>query len=422
MASIKVLIADDSAFLRKSISNILTEDKTIEIVDMAINGREAIEKVNKHHPDVLILDLLMPEMDGLEAFKHIMEDYPIPTIILSAVNPQNMDTSVQALLMGAFDYIIKPGGIGAKDLPRFREELRSKVFLASQSQIKRVYSKKNGINKSKTLRQQLVDDTFQFGVYLRDLKPIKEEDYLPKEKELLGTKIKKKKITEEKPTPKPQEELIQSSQEKVIPKEPIKIPAIIPVKGVKITSPVIVIGASVGGPRTLRTILKDIPKNISYPILIVQHLSEFFLESFVKSLDAACKIKVKMGQDGEYISPGIAYIAPGGYHMEIQVRSDYPSIKIFKGEPVNYCIPSVDVLFFSAAKIYGANVVGVLLTGMGKDGVAGLGAIKNNRGKTIAESEETCVLYGMPKFAKEKGVAGMILPDYKIGEYLRNYS
>ena len=132
--------------------------------------------------------------------------------------------------------------------------------------------------------------------------------------------------------------------------------------------------------------------------------------------------KVKLGRDGEEISPGIAYIAPGGYHMDIKVKNNIPRIRISKGEPVNFCIPSVDVLFMSAARTFGPNVVGILLTGMGKDGVDGLASIKYNRGKTIAESEETCVLYGMPKFAKEKGVASMILPDYKIAEYLRNYN
>ncbi|MBN1801174.1 MAG: chemotaxis-specific protein-glutamate methyltransferase CheB [Candidatus Lokiarchaeota archaeon] len=423
MSLIKVLIADDSAFLRKSIASILSEEKSIEIVDMAINGREAIEKVNKHHPDVLILDLLMPEMDGLEAFKHIMKDYPVPTIILSAVNPQNMDTSVQALLMGAFDYVIKPGGIGAKDLPRFREELRSKVLLASQSQITRIYARKKERTRKTTLRQQLIDDTFEFGVYLRDLKPIEEEErkIIEDASEKSKLKLWKKEKEKDKLEPKLTEEISPPlKKEARMQKIPSISSSVENLQISRLTNPIIVIGASVGGPKTVRTILKDMPRSLPVPILVVQHLSEFFLESFAMSLDAACKIKVKVAQNGEQILPGIAYISPGGKHMEITMKGNEPIIKIFEGEPVNFCIPSVDVLFFSAAKFFKRNTIGILLTGMGKDGVDGLGVIKNNGGITIAESEETSVLYGMPKFAKEQGVAKLVLPNYKISEYIQS--
>ncbi|MFX1397555.1 MAG: chemotaxis-specific protein-glutamate methyltransferase CheB [Promethearchaeota archaeon] len=422
MTSIRVLIADDSAFLRKSISSILTVEKSIEIVDTAVNGREAIEKVNQYHPDVLILDLLMPEMDGLEAFKHIMNDYPVPTIILSAVNPQNMDASVQALLMGAFDYVIKPGGIGAKDLPRFREELRSKVLLASQSQINRIYSKTEEKSRSTSLRQQLIDETFEFGVYLRELKPIEEE--VQKNKYVITEKVKvrarkKEKIDDHIKAEVPPVSDLQESKASPNTVKPI-ISEFDRHSRLKLENPVIVIGASVGGPKTVRTILKDLPRNFPVPILIVQHLSEFFLESFAMSLDAACKIKVKVAQDGESILPGIAYVSPGGKHMEITMKNNTPIIKIFTGKPVNFCMPSVDVLFSSAARIYKKNTIGVLLTGIGKDGVNGLGTIKNSGGITIAESEETSVLYGMPRFAKEQGMAKLILPNYRISEYMKS--
>ncbi len=423
MSSIKVLIADDSAFLRKSIASILSEEKSIEIVDTAINGREAIEKVHQYRPDVLLLDLLMPEMDGLEAFKHIMKDFPVPTIILSAVNPQNMDASVQALLMGAFDYIIKPGGIGAKDLPRFREELRSKVLLASQSQITRIYGRKRERTKKTSLRQQLIDDTFEFGVYLRDLKPIEEEDKKSIEDISEKSKIKlwKKDKSQDEVGAKMKEELIPPSKE-VVKAKKISPPSsdIKALPTLKLDNPIIVIGASVGGPKTVRTILKDLPRSFPIPILVVQHLSEFFLDSFAMSLDAACKIKVKVAKNGEYVRSGTAYISPGGKHMEIAMKGSEPIIKIYEGEPINFCIPSVDVLFFSAAKLYKRNTIGILLTGMGKDGVEGLGSIKSNGGTTIAESEETAVLYGMPRFAKEQGVAKLVLPNYKISEFIQN--
>ena len=177
--SIDVIIADDSAYLRKSIADILKNHKLINIVDYAKNGEEAIKLIRKHSPDVLILDLLMPKMNGLDAFKMIMEECPTPTVILSAISPKNLDSSIQALLMGAFDYIIKPGGIGAKDLPRFREELLGKVLLASQSQIKRIFQKENGdLEKPKSLRQEIVNEVFDFGQYLNRLSPIQEVEAL----------------------------------------------------------------------------------------------------------------------------------------------------------------------------------------------------------------------------------------------------
>jgi len=424
--SIKVVVADDSAFLRKSITDILSEEKTVTIVDTAVNGIEAIEKVNKHRPDVLVLDLIMPEMDGLEAFKRIMDDYPVPTIILSAINPQNMDASVQALLMGAFDYIVKPGGIGAKDLPRFREELRSKVLLASQSQIKKIFSQSSSKRKTTSLRQQIIDETFEFGLYLKEVKPIEEEvvkEIKPKPaivkpeakivKPVKKDKVKKKAVLDKKTV---------KIDSKVKKKSSFIIPDLKPAIGAEVKSDIIVIGASVGGPRTLRTILKDLPRNMSCPILLVQHLNAFFLESFVKSLNSACKIEVRTAKNGESLRPGIVYVSPGELHMELTLKGTDPVVRIFKGEPVNYCIPSIDVLFFSAARIYRDKTLGVLLTGMGRDGVAGLGTIQKLGGKTIAESEETAVLYGMPRNAKEQGVADMILPDYKIGEFFLQYS
>ena len=176
--SIDVIIADDSAYLRKNIAEILKGHELINILEYAKDGEETVKFVKKLSPDVLVLDLLMPKMNGLDAFKMIMEERPTPTVILSAISPKNLDSSIQALLMGAFDYIIKPGGIGAKDLPKFREELLSKVLLASQSQIKRIFKKEDEdyINP-KFLRQEIIDEIFEFGQYLNTLTPIQEVDH-----------------------------------------------------------------------------------------------------------------------------------------------------------------------------------------------------------------------------------------------------
>ena len=407
----------------------------------------------------------MPEMNGLDAFKKIMDFNPTPTIILSAINPHTMDTSIQALLMGAFDYVIKPGGLGAKNLPRFKEELLTKVLLASQSQIKRIFEKENDSNKKTYLRQEIINETFKFGQYINKLQPIQEiEDNniidpidkitLKKEvndaikpirqdiklsSEIIVDKIEKKndKVQKIKST----ESILKSRvnefeersrligvqsnsgiQSKIKKKRILDRIDLKPVKGVRISSNVIVIGASVGGPRTLKTLLMNIPADLSSPILVVQHLSEPFVNSFISNLNDVCSIKIKVGDDGEIIQPGFVYFAPGGKHMVISSKNNQPCIQIYKGDPVHYCIPSIDILFFSASKIYRNKTMGILLTGMGEDGVDGLESIKYIGGKTIAESEETAVLYGMPKFAVQRNLADYILPNYKIKDYIIEFA
>jgi len=428
--SIDVIIADDSAYLRKSISDILKGSELVKILEFAKDGEETIKFVKKYSPDVLVLDLLMPKMNGLDAFKVIMEECPTPTVILSAISPKNLDSSIQALLMGAFDYIIKPGGIGAKDLPRFREELLAKVLLASQSQIKKIFKKEDGdYGKVKSIRQEIIDQIFDFGQYLNTLTPIQEskenqevinigKTKKVQKKATAKSEIKQKesakisKLNVAKPT-------LKTSLQKSLPslqkrKEPVYTPNLTPIKGVSISSNLVVIGASVGGPRTITTILKEIPSNFPAPILIVQHLSAHFTEAFADNLDSECKIKIKVATNGEHLKPGVVYIAPGENHMEISVDDKKPCIKIYKGTPINFCMPSIDILFFSAVRVYRNRTMGVLLTGMGSDGVEGLGSIQKIGGKTISESDETCVLFAMPKIAAEKGYADLILPNYSI--------
>ncbi|MFX1376247.1 MAG: chemotaxis-specific protein-glutamate methyltransferase CheB [Promethearchaeota archaeon] len=437
--SIDVIIADDSAYLRKNIAEILKGHELINIIEYAKDGEEAVKFVKKYNPDVLVLDLVMPKMNGLDAFKVIMEERPTPTVILSAISPKNLDSSIQALLMGAFDYIIKPGGIGAKELPRFREELLAKVLLASQSQIKRIF-KKGGedFEKSKSIRQEIVDEIFNFGQYLNRLTPIQEAEAnqelidIGKTKEILKEDlnlnssvkferhIKPSSITDDKPILKTASYKSSSIKSK---KRKFTYPNnLAPIKGVSLNSNIVVLGASVGGPRTLTTILKEIPRNFTSPILIVQHLSAHFTEAFADNLDLECDLKIKIALDGEFPKPGVAYIAPGENHMEISVYDKKPCIKIYKSTPVNFCMPSIDILFFSAAKVYRNRTMGILLTGMGSDGVEGLGAIQKVGGKTISESEETCILFAMPRFAAEKGYADLVLPNYEIRNQILKFN
>ncbi len=367
--SVRVLLAEDSAYQRKLISEMLISHNEISAVDTARNGREAIEKIEELNPDVLILDLIMPEVDGLTVLKFLSEHYPIPTIIFSVFNPENLDNSVQALLLGALDFIIKPKGLWKTEFPKVQEKLVSSVLYAAK--IKKSYEKRNNLIR-KSISKQSINEL----------------------------EVKRKIRTPIKPKPLH------------LPKAPQLI----------LEANLIVIGTSTGGPRTLKFILKEIPQDFPSPILIVQHLDAFFMKQLSKSLDQVCEINVKIPDDGERILPGNVYLSPGGKHTKIITIKNRPHIRISDDKPVNFCKPSVDVLFFSAAEIYKNNVMGILLTGLGDDGARGLKAIKNNGGKTIAESEETCVIYGMPRAAAKLGAANLILPVYKVHDYMIKFA
>lgn len=364
-SNVRVVVAEDSSFQRKIISGMIDSHEDLEVVATARNGREALEMVENFNPDVLILDLIMPKMTGLEAFEILSEHYPVPTIVFSSLDPKTLDSGIQALLLGAVDYIMKPGGEWNVELPKFKEQLIEKIILASR------------IKKNYTMRR----DSFQNAII--------------EQKALLEKKKKVKSIKE------------------VVPPVEIK-----PRKPSKIKTNLIVMGASVGGPKTLKAILSQIPKSFSIPILIVQHMNAFFMKQFALSLNTTCNLDVKIPQDGEPIKPKTIYLAPGGKHMEIVFKGGRPCLHTFKGAPVNFCMPAVDILFLSAAKIYRNRVLGILLTGMGADGVNGLEKIRKNGGRTIAESKETCILYGMPKIAADRGVADLIVPNYEVKNHM----
>lgn len=370
--SIRVLLAEDSAYQRKIIAEMITSNEEIEVIDVAKNGREAIQKIGIHNPDVILLDLIMPEVDGLSVLKFLSEHYPIPTIIFTGLKLESLDDSVQALLLGAFDFIIKPSGYWAEEFPKFKEKLISSILYAGK--IKKTYEKRNTLIKESINTHFNLDIGEKQKVTRKNLKPIT-----------------------------------------------VEVPKIASSDINKLKSNIIVIGTSTGGPRTLKSILKKIPKDFPSPILMVQHLDAFFMKQLAKSLNDVCELEIKIPVNGEKIQPGKVYLSPGANHMQVVLRNNIPCIKIFKGKPVNYCMPSVDVLFFSAAEVYKQHTMGILLTGLGNDGAAGLDAIKSARGKTIAESEETCVVYGMPKAAVKIGAAKLVLANYEINDYMMKF-
>ena len=375
----KVLIASESAFRRILISEMLGSHKDIRIVGLVRNAKEAIEIVGNQSQDALILDIEFENEDWFSQFYPMMKTFPIKTIILSDKNPNTLDSSKIPIILKSYDYIVKPNGVWKDELPKIRDKIISKVLMIEIPKIHKIVSKTRQINKDIFIQQS------------QKLKATKIED---------SNKIIKPKIESR-------------SEEYFLDLSPVTIK--------KLDTRVIVIGASVGGPRTLRTIFSEVPKEFPAPILVVQHLNHLFMRQFVTSLRDICKMDVKIGLNYEEIQPGIIYFSPGDKHMQVTVKNEKPCVRTFEGEPVNFCRPSVDVLFYSTARVYKEKTLGILLTGMGRDGVDGLHAIKSEGGKTIAESEETSVLYGMPKVAAETGAADLIIPNYKIVEKMINF-
>jgi len=352
----KVLIVDDSAFMRRLISDLIREDPQFEVVGTARNGKEALDKMALLEPDVVTLDVEMPEMDGLEALKEIMRTRPVPVIILSG----RPDDTIHSLELGAVDFILKPSGPISLDLHVIKEELLSKLRLAAASNISGLHA------EPPRLRPAEPDERSPASNAPPPSAPPAREDPPPEEFRHL-----------------------------------------------------VAIGSSTGGPRALQKVLTRLPADFPAPILIVQHMPPKFTLSLAQRLDSLAPIRVKEAEDREPVRPGTAYIAPGGWHMRLDRGRDY-RIRLTREEPRSGHRPSVDVLFESLLPFASSlRLHAVLLTGMGNDGAQGMLKLKRGASATtIAQSEDTCVVYGMPRCAVELGCADHILPIDEVAAKL----
>jgi two-component system chemotaxis response regulator CheB len=351
----KALVVDDSAFMRKIISDFLNSHPYIEVIGTARNGEDAIKKVKELKPDVVTMDIEMPKMSGLEALKMIMQECPVPVVMLSSTTKSGAENTVLAMEFGAVDFIAKPGGAISLNLHEVREEIIEKVAQAS------------GVPISK-LTSRLKEPP----------KAVGKTNELPEQKNIpeLGT-IKK---------------FTQSGRSFVM------------------------IGTSTGGPRALQQVLTKLPATIDAPILIVQHMPAGFTHSLAMRLDGLCQIRVKEAEDGEQIVNGTAYIAAGGKHLKVKRLGTSYFLHLDEIEPTRLGHrPSVNVLLESVSEIKNHNFLTIILTGMGSDGKEGLEKLKRN-GRTfaIAESEQTAVVYGMPRAIVESGLADEVVDVHQI--------
>ncbi|MGE5417047.1 MAG: protein-glutamate methylesterase/protein-glutamine glutaminase [Acidobacteriota bacterium] len=337
---IKVLVVDDSAMVRKMLADELAKDDAIEVVGTATDPYIARDKIVYLKPDVLLLDVEMPRMDGLTFLRKIMKHHPMRVIIVSSLAEKGGEVAVKALEYGALEVLAKPGS--AYSISDMGEQLIDKV-----KAVARVPDWKIGI------------------------------------KERRSPAIKAA--------------------------EPASLAM------VKTTNKIVAIGASTGGTEAIREILEQMPLNCP-PIIIVQHMPPFFTYSFANRLNDICAIEVKEAENMELVAPGKALIAPGNIHMELRRSGAAYFVKLEDGPMVFHQRPSVEVMFESVAQYAGRNAIGVILTGMGKDGAGGLLKMRSEGAYTIAQDEKSCIVFGMPKEAIDLGAACSIKPLNRIVE------
>jgi two-component system, chemotaxis family, protein-glutamate methylesterase/glutaminase len=353
---LRVLIVDDTAVYRKVVSEVLSELPDVQVVGTANNGKIAMSKIASLKPDILTLDIEMPEMNGLDVLSSIRsEGYEVGAIVLSTLTHKGGELTMQALELGAFDFITKPE---TTSMDESRIQIRDAL-----SSILKAFSRRQEI-------RHILEGKLSF---LRDSK-----------------------ITA---TPKDTSESVVRRMNSIAK------------RGMK-NAEIIGIGVSTGGPKALSQMMPGIPGDINVPILIVQHMPPIFTLSLAKTLNAKCAINVKEAIDGETIQPNVAFIAPGGKQMKIVAGMDGKDriIRITDDPPENSCKPSVDYLFRSIAQHYVGRSAGVIMTGMGSDGFSGLSLMKRNGATIIAQDEASCTVYGMPKKPIDSGIVDVIAP------------
>jgi two-component system, chemotaxis family, protein-glutamate methylesterase/glutaminase len=341
----RVLIVDDSAIVRRALSDIISAQPDLEVAGTASDPFVARDKILSLNPDVITLDIEMPRMDGLTFLKKLMRYHPLPVVVISSLGQASSRAAIEALQSGAVDVVAKPGG--PYSVTELREQLAGKLRAAAAARL-RAPAANGSLNGS----------------------------------------------------PKPA--------------EPIAAP---PAQPNRNAPALIAIGASTGGVEALRSVLIELPAEMP-PIVIVQHIPAVFSAEFARRLDSQCRLRVKEAADGDALAPGWVHIAPGNFHLTVRGNGANWRCVVADGPQVHFQRPAVDNLFDSVAKEAGRKAVGVILTGMGADGAAGMLKMKQTGARTIAQNEASCVVFGMPREAIRMGAVDDILPLDQIAPML----
>ncbi len=351
--NIRVLVVDDTVTYRKIISDVLAAIPGIDVVGTAANGKIALDKIERLRPDVLTLDLEMPEMDGLEVLRRLQQTGgDVGTIVLSGTSTQGAKSTMTALELGAFDFVAKPTGSNIEENARMlRQDLRPKIeAFARQRHVQGIL---HGCSPPPPVAMPAPPSTDEDDVARR------------------------------------MRRIVSCGSGQV---------------------DAVAVGISTGGPQALNRMLPQLPAELPVPVLIVQHMPPMFTKSLADDLDKRCKLTVREAVDGQVVAPGQVLIAPGGKQMKVVDEGGQASISISDDPPENSCRPSVDYLFRSVTRAYGPNALGVIMTGMGNDGAQGCRQMKQRGATIIAQDEDTCVVFGMPREPVEEGIVDIVAP------------
>ena len=343
---VKVLIVDDSSYMRLFLGDIIAGSRGLELVATARDGEDALLKIKRYKPDVVTLDVEMPRLNGVETLKRIMQENPLPVIMVSSYNRKGIEITVEALALGAVDFVAKPSRFTDDFTREFKRELPLKITHAARAHL---------------------DHERPFTVPVEKSSP----------------SLQRKDVT--------------------------PLPSLSPLHTVRF---VVAIGASTGGPRALEMVLKGLPADLPAAAFITQHMPPGFTRSLAERLDKVCPIKVKEAVHGEDIVESRVYLAPG----VITSLRKKGIVSLSEAAPVNHVRPSVDVMMESLVEAYGSSVVGVILTGMGRDGSDGMAMIKEKGGRTIVQDPATAVIPGMPEAVIRRGLADKIVPLNQIAK------
>lgn len=335
---IKVLVVDDSAFMRKAISTMLDKDPDIKVIGTARDGQEGLDMVRKLNPDVVTMDIEMPKMDGLTALRHIMMEAPRPVLMVSSLTTEGAEATLKAMELGAVDFIPKQLSKVSLDIVKIEKDLIARVKTVAARKMRHV----------------------------------------------------------------------SAAPRTTAPRRPVAPrPAVTPTGRPK--RDVVAIGVSTGGPPVVQKILSSLPADFPAGIVIAQHMPGAFTGPFAKRLDGVSQITVKEAESGDVFKPGVAYVAPGGRHIVLEQKMTHINVVVTDNPADELYKPSANVLISSVANAVGKRALGVILTGMGADGCEGVRDLKAKGGRAIAQSDSTCVVYGMPKAIVDENLADEIV-------------
>jgi two-component system, chemotaxis family, protein-glutamate methylesterase/glutaminase len=356
----KVLVVDDSSFFRRRVSDILNSDRNLTVIDVAVNGVEAVKKAKELKPDVITMDIEMPLLNGIEAVKQIMAHSPTSILMFSSLTHQGAKATLEALDAGALDFLPKKFNEIAKTSGDAGSVLKQRVLQLANKKVGRITR----------------------SSFKKETSSLKSARSAPTIKD---------KVSNEIPKTLPKSTTFSRASGK--------------------SYKLLAIGTSTGGPVALQKILTQLPSDFPLPIIMVQHMPAAFTKAFATRLNSLCQITVKEAEDGDSLKPGCAYLAPGGKQMVLEGKESNPRIKILEDDSARIAFkPSVDITFGSTSKIFSDNVLAIILTGMGSDGRDGSRMLKSKGSVIWSQNEETCVVYGMPQAVANAGISSLELP------------